>query len=249
MKRLLAAGSGPIFQLSRAVRGGEAGRRHNLEFTLLEWYRPGFDLHRLMDEVVELLGELLGAALLPAARMTYEEAFRRHAGVDPHRAPTAALDGALAAAGVASPAFAPGDRDGRLHLLMAAVVEPRLGAGATFVYDFPASQASLARVRPAAGEEPPLAERCELFVGGVELANGFHELGDAAEQRRRFAADNAERRRRGLPEVALDERLLAALAAGLPDCAGVALGFDRLVMLACGAASIEDVLAFPAARA
>ena len=249
MKRLLAAGSGPIFQLFRAVRDGEAGRRHNLEFTLLEWYRPGFDHHQLMDEVEELVAELLGDAAQPCGRLTYGEAFCRHVGVDPHRASPAELDAALAAAGIEGPAFVPEDRDGRLHLLMAAVVEPRLPAGACFVYDFPASQASLARVRPGRGGEPPVAERFELFVAGVELANGFHELTDAAEQRRRFAADAAERRRRGLPPMAADERLLAALDAGLPDCAGVALGLDRLVMLAAGAGSIAEVTAFPAERA
>jgi lysyl-tRNA synthetase class 2 len=262
MKRLLAAGSGPIYQLARAFRDGEAGRRHNPEFTLLEWYRPGFDHHRLMDEVEELLAATLeeraaaepggpkrAEPIRPAERLTYAEAFRRHAGVDPHRAPVAELDAAIAAAGVAGPSFAAGDRDGRLHLLMALVVEPALGPGTVVVHDFPASQASLARIRPATADRPALAERFEVFVAGVELANGFHELTDAAEQRRRFAADLARRRAAGLPQPPLDERFLAALEAGLPPSAGVALGFDRLVMLATGAASIDEVLAFPADRA
>jgi elongation factor P--(R)-beta-lysine ligase len=254
MKRLLAAGFGPIFQLARAVRGGEDGRRHNREFTLLEWYRPGWDHHRLADEVVDLLAAVLGerARLTPpgrAERLTHAEAFRRHAGVDPHRAPVAELDAAIAAAGVAGPAFAADDRDGRLHLLMALVVEPSLGPGTVVLHDFPASQASLARVRPATATEPALAERFEVFVGGVELANGFHELTDAAEQRRRFAADLARRRTAGLPEPPLDERFLAALDHGLPPSAGVALGFDRLVMLATGATAIDEVIAFPADRA
>ncbi|HEX2254886.1 MAG TPA: EF-P lysine aminoacylase EpmA [Thermoanaerobaculia bacterium] len=255
MKRLLAAGSGPLYQLFRAVRGGEAGRRHNLEFTLLEWYRPGFDHHALMDEVEELLAAVLGTERLrPGARVTYGELFRRHLGLDPHAADVAELDRAVAAAALAGagdpgPIFAPDDRDGRLHLLMALAVEPRLPRGLVFVYDYPASQASLARVRPGAGGAPAVAERFEAYVDGVELANGFHELTDAGEQRRRFAADLAHRRAHGLPEVPLDERLLAALAAGLPPSAGVALGFDRLVMLATGAASIAEVLAFPTDRA
>jgi elongation factor P--(R)-beta-lysine ligase len=269
MKRLLAAGWGPIFQLARVARGGEAGRRHNREFTLLEWYRPGWDHLRLIDEVVELLDAVLGEAAAaagghagePAAaagagagrcraeRLTYAEAFRRHAGVDPHRVTVAELDAAIAAAGVAGPAFAADDRDGRLHLLMGLVVEPALGPGVVVLHDFPASQASLARVRPATGGEPAVAERFEVYIDGVELANGFHELTDAAEQRRRFAADLARRRAAGLPTPPTDERFLAAIDHGLPPAAGVALGFDRLVMLATGAASIDRVIAFPAERA
>lgn len=251
MKRLLATGSGPIYQLARVVRGGERGRRHNREFTLLEWYRPGFDHHDLMDEMDALLGDLVDAA--PAERVTYGELFRRCAGVDPHRAGVSELDRALAAAGAGpgdgGPRFDPDDRDGRLALLLTRVVEPALPAGAVFVYDFPPSQASLARVRPARGGEPAVAERFEVYLDGIELANGFHELTDAGEQRRRFLADLEERRRRGLPGVPLDERLLAALEAGLPPCAGVALGFDRLVMHAAGADSLDAVIAFPAERA
>lgn len=252
MKRLLAAGSGPIFQLARAFRDGESGRRHNPEFTLLEWYRPGFDHHALMDEVEALLAATLGAGILraPAERLTYGELFSRHAGLDPHRAAAADLDAALAAAGVAAPALDPEDRDGRLQLLLGHLIEPRLPAGrVTFVYDFPSSQAALARVRPGADGAPPVAERFEVYVGPVELANGFHELADAAEQRRRFEADLAARRRLGLPTPPLDERFLAALAAGLPPCAGVALGFDRLVMLAAGAGALAEVIAFPIDRA
>ena len=252
MKRLLAAGSGPIFQLARAFRDGEAGRRHNPEFTLLEWYRPGFDHHALMDEVEALLDSVLGKTVLgaPAERLTYAELFERHAGVDPHRASVAELDAVAAAAGIAAPALDTEDRDGRLHLLVSHLVEPRLPAGRiTFVHDFPASQAALARVRPGSDGGPPLAERFEVYVGPVELANGFHELTDAAEQRRRFERDRDERRRLGLPVPPLDERFLDALEAGLPPCAGVALGFDRLVMLAAGADSLDQVLAFPADRA
>jgi lysyl-tRNA synthetase class 2 len=268
MKRLLAAGSGSIYQLARAFRDGEAGRRHNPEFTLLEWYRPGFDHHRLMDEVEELLAATLGAerpaerpidarpgGAGPAERLTYAEAFRRHAGVDPFADPVRRLaEAAREAAGGAVPELGD-DRDAWLDLLMATAVERRLGwdgdrARPTFVHDFPASQAALARVRePLPEGGPAVAERFELFVAGMELANGFHELADPAEQRRRFETDLARRRAAGLPEPPIDERLLAALVAGLPDCAGVALGFDRLVMLAAGARSIEEVLAFPVDRA
>ena len=250
MKRLLAAGSGPIYQLGRAFRAGEAGRRHNPEFTLLEWYRPGLDPRGVMDEVEELLRDLLPAERFdprPAPRSTYGELFRRHLGIDPHRAAAAELDRAIEAEGLAGPGFAPGDRDGRLQLLMALAVEPRLPAGLVFVHDFPAGQASLARLRETG--EGVVAERFEAFVDRVELANGFRELADPAEQRRRFEADLAARREAGLPEPPLDERFLAALEAGLPDCAGVALGFDRLVMLAAGADSLDQVLAFPADRA
>ena len=147
------------------------------------------------------------------------------------------------------PAFAADDRDGRLDLLLSLVVEPRLPRERpTFVYDYPASQAALARLR-SGPDGVAVAERFEVFAGGLELANGFHELADAGEQRRRFEADLARRRAAGLPAVPIDERLLAALAAGLPDCAGVAVGFDRLVMLAAGAGAIGEVLAFPLERA
>jgi len=243
MKRLLAAGCGPIYQIGKAFRDGEAGGRHNPEFTLLEWYRPGFDHHALMDEVEALLAEVLATAA--AERCTYATLFEERLGVDPHAASAEALAAAARSAGL-DPALGL-DREGLLHLLMALALEPSLGRGRpTFVYDFPASQAALARVRPG---PPPVAERFEAFVEGVELANGFNELGDPAEQRRRFAADLARRRELGLPEVPIDERLLEALAAGLPSCAGVALGVDRLVMLAAGASRLDEVLAFPIGRA
>ena len=246
MKRLLAVGSGPIYQICKAFRDGEAGRRHNPEFTMLEWYRPGWDHHRLMDEMDELLAAVLG---VPAAeRLGYRDAFLRHAGVDPHRCSAERLTERLVEAGVAAPDPEGLDRDDLLDLLLTRLVEPHLGrdGSATFLHDYPASQAALARVRP---DDPPVAERFEVFVDGVELANGFHELTDAAEQRRRFAADLAARRRRGLPRVPVDHRLLAALEHGLPTCAGVALGIDRLVMLACGADRLDQVLAFPVQRA
>jgi lysyl-tRNA synthetase class 2 len=181
----------------------------------------------------------------PGERVSYSEAFHRHAGVDPHAATDAELRSRVEALGVSGVATL--DRDDLLNLLLSHTVEPRLGADRpSFLFDYPASQAALARVRPG---DPPLAERFEVFIDGLELANGFHELADPVEQRRRFEADLAERRRRGLPDVPVDERLLAALAAGLPDCAGVALGVDRLVMLKVGTRDIADVIAFPIDRA
>jgi len=262
MKRLLAAGLGPLYQLGRAFRDGEAGRLHNPEFTMLEWYRPGFDHHRLMDEVEELIRAVLGDERVDAApfeRSTYREAFRRHAAVDPLTDPVERLAEAAAEA-VGDGSRVPDlgdDRDAWLDLLMVSAVQRRLGSGPdrdsgrrrpTLLYDFPASQAALARVRSVPGE-PPVAERFELFIDGMEIANGFHELADAAEQRRRFEHDLVLRQARGLPEVPIDERLLAALEAGLPDCAGVALGFDRLVMVAAEASDIAEVIAFPIDRA
>jgi lysyl-tRNA synthetase class 2 len=243
MKRLLAAGSGPIFQICKAVRDGEAGRRHNPEFTILEWYRPGWDHHRLMDEIDELLGTVLGTA--SGERLTYEEAFLRYAGVDPHRESEQALRTRVAELGV--PSAGKLGRDDLLDLVLTHLVEPKLGhCQPTFIHDYPASQAALARVRPG---QPPLAERFEVFVEGLELANGYHELSDPTLQRQRFEADLAARREAGLPEVPIDEHLLAALEHGLPDCAGVALGLDRLVMLAMGTREIADILAFPTGRA
>ncbi|HXW75243.1 MAG TPA: EF-P lysine aminoacylase EpmA [Steroidobacteraceae bacterium] len=255
MKRLLAAGSGDIYQICHVVRGMENGRLHNPEFTLIEWYRLGFSLEALMDEVEALVRALLGDAATTRAteRLTYCEAFRRETGLDPLSATTADLERVARPLAYSGAAGAPGaaaagvDRDEWLELLMGAVVGPRLGRGAlTFVHRYPASQAALARLDPV---DPRVALRFELYCEGIELANGFHELTAASEQRARFARDNEERTRRALPRVEADERLLAALAAGLPQCAGVALGFDRIVMLASGASHIEQVLPFPTARA
>jgi len=261
MKRLLAAGSGPIYSLGKSFRDGEAGSRHNPEFTMLEWYRPGWDHHRLMDEVEALLATVLGsgsgqcvadgsrqAPTRPhAERLTYAEAFRRYVGVDPHRDDVAALATRAAELLDRPPPDLGDDRDGWLELLLSHAIEPQLGReGPTSIYDFPASQAALARVRR---DDPPVAERFETWVDGIELANGYHELTDATEQCRRFEADLAARRARGLPEVPVDGRLIAALEHGLPDCAGVALGVDRLVMLAADASRIDEVIAFPIDRA
>jgi lysyl-tRNA synthetase class 2 len=244
MKRLLAAGSGDIYQICHVVRGNERGRLHNPEFTLIEWYRVGFSLEKLMDEVEALVRVLLGAAAPGSSeRLSYREAFLRELGLDPLTAPEAALAEAARPLALAGADLS---RDEWLELLMGALIGPRLGRGAlSFLHGYPASQAALARLDPA---DPRVAQRFELYCSGIELANGFHELASPIEQRARFEADNIQRRRRGLPVFPLDERLLAALPA-LPDCAGVALGFDRTLMLAAGASHIEEVLPFPTARA
>ncbi len=241
MKRLLAAGSGPIYQICKAFRDGEAGRWHNPEFSLLEWYRPGYDHRRLMDEVDELVRGLLDRP--PAVRITYAEAFTQGVGVDPFAASDATLASRAVALGLSADIIKGLDRNGRLDFLFSHGVQPALaGLGSVFVYDYPASQAALARIRP---DNPLVAERFELLVDGVELANGYHELTDPGEQRRRFEDELVTRRLRGLMVPPLDEHLLAALAHGLPDCAGVAVGVDRLVMLAAGVTDIREVLAFP----
>lgn len=245
MKRLLAAGSGPIWQLARVFRDGEAGRRHNPEFSLLEWYRPGFDLPALMAEVAELIREVLDANL-PVRQLSYADAFAAALGVDPHQASVAELKSAAAARDLGPVAGLGEERDDWLNLLVTHCVEPAFPPDElVFLYGYPASQAALARL---AGD-PPTAERFECYLGGMELANGFHELTDADEQGRRFAAERGKRRAADLPDVPADEHLLAALASGLPDCSGVALGVDRLVMLAVGADHIDEVIAFPTARA
>lgn len=290
MKRLLAAGSGPIFQITRAFRDGERGRLHNPEFAILEWYRPGWDHGALMGEVEDLVRAVLSGEGAPPdlaaevsgtfERLTYREAFLRAAGVDPFAAPVSELEAvARERAGLAPPPHgdpshdnsshgdwshgdprpgdarpgdprpggmravdpAPPDRDDLLNAILAAVVERTLGLGRpTFLLDYPPSQAALARVRAG---DPPVAERFELYVRGLELANGYHELTDPAEQERRFRAANEARRAAGKPELPIDERLLAALRSGLPPCAGVALGIDRLAMLAVGASRIDEVIA------
>lgn len=244
MKRLLADGSGDIYQLCRVFRDDELGRWHQPEFTLLEWYRVGFDEQRLMTEVAELVEAALAAAAPGAAaprrvaRLTYAQALEAALGAPPE-APTAELARRLANAGVDVPAGLP--HDSVLDLAFGTVVVAAFDAAAvTFVYDYPASQAALARVKPTT---PPVAARFEVFCGGIELANGFHELNDPVEQRRRFEADLAARRANGRPTPPLDEDLLGALAS-LPDCAGVALGFDRLVALATGHDHLAATLAF-----
>ena len=242
MKRLLATGSGDIYQLCRVFRDDELGRWHQPEFTLLEWYRVGWDEQRLMTEVAELIEAALHAAARGVARrvvrLTYAQAVNAVLGAPPD-APTAELVRLITKQGIEVPDGL--SHDAVLDLAFGTVVLASFDESAvTLVYDYPASQAALARVKPTT---PPVAARFEAFCGGIELANGFHELNDAVEQRRRFLSDIATRRARGGHAPPLDEDLLRALPS-LPDCAGVALGFDRLVALATGQKELRAVLGF-----
>lgn len=245
MKRLLAAGSGPIYQMGRSYRNEEAGRYHNPEFTMLEWYRPHYDMYRLINEVDDLLQQTLECE--SAESLSYQQAFLRYLDIDPLTAEKDKLREVAAKLDVSNIADTEEDRDTILQLLFMVGVEPHIGLEKpTFIYHFPASQASLAEI---SSEDHRVAERFEVYYKGVELANGFRELTDAAEQRQRFERDNRKRASMGLPEQPIDENLLAALERGFPECAGVALGIDRLIMLALGAERISDVIAFPVDRA
>lgn len=241
MKRLLAAGAGSIYQISKAFRRDEHGRWHNLEFTLLEWYRLHFDDWQLMDEVDALLQAVLAVA--PACRMSYQEAWLRFIDLDP-------LDLSLSAAKrLAKAHHWPEDLPLVTYqqLIMSELIEPQLAAQEQvyFIYHYPSNQAALARLHP---QDSRIALRFEVYYRGVELANGFAELTDASIQRTRFIEDNARRTAQGLPSQPIDTLLLAALEAGLPECAGVALGIDRLCMLALGCQQVSEVMAFPFAE-
>jgi len=230
MKRLLVAGKeklGSIYQITRAFRGGEVGPLHNPEFTMVEWYRIGDDYAAGMQLLADLTKEML--ALGVPERLTYREAFLRYAGIDPFENVAAA------------------DHDLHLDLLLTQKVEPHLGQDRpTILYDYPASQSALARIRE---DSPPVAERFELYVRGIELANGYHELLDPAVLRERNQANIELRQTDGKPQLPEESRLLAAMDHGLPPCSGCALGFDRLVMAATGAKTIQEVMAFPIERA
>ena len=248
MKRLLAAGSGDIYQIAHVVRGEEQGRWHNPEFTLIEWYRLGWSMAALMEEVARLVQTLLGEAAPARVQfLRYDEAFQQLLGHSALTSEDAELRACAAAAGLTAHLAHSLDRDGLLDWLMATQVGPQLGRDALcFLHRYPASQAALARLDP---HDARVALRFELYCEGVELANGFEELNDPAEQRARFESDRCQRAQRALPVPELDENLLAALAAGLPACAGVALGFERVLMLAVGAAHIHAVMPFPSERA
>lgn len=246
MKRLLAAGSGAIYQICKAFRKGEQGSRHNPEFSMLEWYRPGFDHHQLMAEVEALVKDVLGDR--PGFEvLTYRQLFQQHIDIDPHRADALQLQ--VIARDRLDVQMHSDNKNDWLNLILAEIIEPRLGVERpVFIYDYPADQSALARVSIDA-EGVPVAQRFELYVDGLELANGYFELGDVAQLQQRFAQDRDRREQEQLDSIADDAYLLAAMQAGLPDCAGVALGLDRLMMLATASGSIKDVLAFPADRA
>ncbi len=245
MKRLLAAGSGCIYQICKSFRNEENGRYHNPEFTMLEWYRVGFDHHQLMDEMDELLQLVLGCG--DAQRMSYQQAFLTVLGVCPLEASMTELKRVAAELGLSDIAEPEQDRDTLLQLLFSIGVEGKIGQDVpAFVFDFPASQAALAKINP---QDPRVADRFEIYFKGIELANGFHELDNPAEQLKRFEEDNLKREEMGLAPQPVDYHLIEALKAGLPDCAGVALGIDRLIMLSLGCDHIDQVTAFPFPRA
>jgi lysyl-tRNA synthetase class 2 len=245
MKRLMAAGADAIYQITRSFRAGEAGPLHNPEFTIVEWYRRGDTIEDGMRLLSDLCQALLGLGAAELA--SYAEAFRTHVGIDPHRA---SYDELAAAARrhhlPLAQGFAGDDRDLWLNVLLAELVQPRLAVERPLIlYDWPASQAALAQVHG----DPPVARRFELFVRGVELANGYHELLLASELAQRIRLANDQRETDGKPRLPEASRLLAAMQHGLPDCTGAALGFDRVVMLAAGATTLAEVIAFPIDRA
>lgn len=247
MKRLLAAGSGPIFQLARSFRDGEVGRRHNIEFTMLEWYRPGFLLGELVAETDALIRSVL-PSVGPRREHRYRDLFRETLQIDPFTTSLGELRQLATERGGRD--MHDSDRDNCLDLLMSLVIEPGLGQdGIDVVVDYPASQAALARRHRDAEDGVEVAARFEVYIEGLELANGYHELTDASEQADRFAADNHERACRGKPTVDVDHRLVAALAAGMPEGCGVALGVDRLIQLALGKDSLAEVIAFATPQA
>lgn len=246
LKRLLAAGVGDCYELGRVFRDGEAGGRHNPEFTMLEWYRVGWDHQRLIDETAALVDAALALVDRQATlqRVAWRDLYLAGIGIDPVNATDEQLRNALGDVQLDPAGLG---RDDWLDLLLTHRLQPAFPSDRMLaVFDYPPSQAALARIRPG---DPPVAERFELYLGPLELANGYHELTDAAEQRARFDRDLAVRRERGAPMPPMDARLLSALEAGLPACAGVALGIDRLLMAMLGTTRIDAVLAFPFDRA
>jgi len=248
MKRLLAAGSGDIFQICKAFRNDEQGSRHNPEFSLLEWYRSGFDHHRLMAEIEQLIQYLyteleIKKAPRAVTYLTYQQAFINSLAIDPLIASVAEIKSAAEKKSCEIPVgIDENNKDMWLDWLMTQSVAPSFNQhGFTFVFDYPASQAALAKVSE---QDNRLAHRFELFYGELELANGFYELTDAKEQRQRFENENVLRMQQGSEVMPIDELLLGALENGLPECAGVAIGLDRLLMVLLGEKNISDVLSF-----
>ena len=248
MKRLLASGCGSIYQICKAFRNNEVGRFHNPEFTLLEWYRVGFDLHDLMDEVEALFNALFDRHLKASERLAYSTVFAHYTGLDAltfsyHTycdfAKRENLQDAITLCGENHALW--------LDFLFSFCVQPHLGKNALcLIYGYPACQSSLARINAT---NPSITDRVEVFINGVELGNGFYELTHAAEQNARFDAEISARKNDNLPQATKDTRLLAALDAGLPDCAGIAIGLDRVLMMLNESASISDVLSFDIQRA
>ncbi|MXP67805.1 elongation factor P--(R)-beta-lysine ligase [Pantoea sp. Aalb] len=244
MKRLLAAESGPIYQINHSFRNEEVGRYHNPEFTMLEWYRPHYDMYCLMKEVNDLHQLVLKCE--PAEYISYQEVFLYYLGIDPLTANKTQLCIILEKIGEDEFIKHEENRDIWLQLIFTLEIEPKIGIHKPiFIYNFPSSQAGLAKIN---SKDNRVAERFELYYKGIELANGFCELTDSNEQRQRFELENRLRTKRGLPQNNIDNNLLDALAYGIPYCSGVALGVDRLIMLALKADSINEVIAFPIDR-
>jgi lysyl-tRNA synthetase class 2 len=250
MKRLLAAGSGSIFQIGKAFRNGESGRFHNPEFTLLEWYRVGFTLPQLMDEIAELMAVLFNGhrALNPTQRVGYQDIFQRHTGLNPLLFSYQDYCAYARENGVSEAVALCGPEHGLwLDFIFSHKVQPHLGENALcMVYGYPACQSSLARINK---DNPLVTDRVEVFIDGIELGNGYYELTDAEEQDRRFDKEASVRQQRKCPVSVKDKHLIAALQSGLPECSGMAVGLDRLLMLLTNSAAINDVLSFPIHRA
>lgn len=251
MKRLLAAGSGSIYQICKAFRNGESGRFHNPEFTLLEWYRVGFSLPMLMDEIAELITELFEqfhGSLVGVQRLSYQRVFEQYTGLNSlcfHYEDYCRY--ALAQQCPEAVSLCGEDHVLWLDFIFSHHIQPHLGKNCLcMVYDYPACQSSLAKISQ---NNPQVVERVELFIDGIELGNGYGELTDAKEQAKRFEKEIAFRQQNKLPESVKDQRLIDALTAGLPECSGVAIGLDRLLMVLSKNRSIEDVLSFPIHRA
>jgi lysyl-tRNA synthetase class 2 len=243
MKRLLASGSGSIYQIAKAFRQEEKGAIHNIEFTLLEWYRLSYSLDQLMAELEELVQEVLGCG--PISRLSYREIFRQHLQIDPHEILLEELQ-QLAKSEIDLSGSDLSKTD-YLQLLLSNSIEPKLPPYC-IIYDYPLEQAALATLATD-GHGVVVAKRFELFGHGMELANGYFELSDAAEQRARFEKDNAARKEKELQAYDVDEKLIAALESGLPSCSGVAVGVDRLLMLLVEAKNISEVISFDSERA
>jgi lysyl-tRNA synthetase class 2 len=249
LKRLLAAGFGDCYELGRVFRDGEAGGRHNPEFTMLEWYRLGWDHRALVEETADVINAALSLVdrQVPLVQVRYRDLYRERLGVDPMTATDSELRDALGEVVIDPQGLT---RDDWLDLLMTHRLQPDFRADRMLaIHDYPASQCALARLRDDGDGQPPVAERFELYLGPLELANGYHELRDSVEQGARFERDRQTREHRGDAAPPRDERFLASLAAGLPHCAGVALGIDRLMMAMLGTDRIADVLAFDFAHA
>lgn len=245
MKRMLADDGQPIYQICKVFRDDELGPHHNPEFSMLEWYRPGFDMHQLMNEMGDLLTNVLAQESVVIDHLSYRQVFEEFAEIDPHQVGVEDCRSCAINHNIEQPVGLDDNKDEWLDWLLTQLVIPSFEPEHfTFIYDYPASQCSLARLREDE-QGVQVASRFELFYGEVELANGFHELQSSTEQKQRFESENRRRIEVGKSAIKIDENLLGALSHGLPDCSGVALGLDRLLMVMCRKESIDKVMTFP----